>query len=241
MKTTIDHVYEVLKKELEENNEGVIQFTLAQVAIIVKQNNVVGNIIEEWLDSWLTEHDFDHRYNHGQCSPDFWLNLDDMNKGWLEIKSFTGGANFDIANFMSYIQEVQDHPWKLDAKYLCIKYSMNEKTGIVTIDDVWLKNVWEISSPSKKWAVKVQDKKDVIYNLRPASWYSEKPGFKTFSCKEHFLSALDFVIKTYPATASKGLTWKKKVEKAYQDYKHEPLSIPLWQDIANEYGWQEHE
>ena len=51
----------------------------------VKQNNVVGNIIEEWIDSWLTEHDFDHIYNHGQCSPDFWLNPDDMNDKWLDI------------------------------------------------------------------------------------------------------------------------------------------------------------
>lgn len=238
MKTTIDNVYQTLKKELEADNKGVIQFTLAQVAIIVKQNNVVGNIIEEWLDSWLTEHDFDHIYNHGQCSPDFWMDLDDRNNAWLEIKSFTGGANFDIANFMSYIQEIIDKPWKLDAKYLCLKYSMDENTGVVTIDNVWLKKVWEISSPSSSWAVKVQDKKSVIYNLRPASWYSERAGFKTFSCLEHFLSALDYVIKTYPATAAKGLTWKKKVEMAYRDYKHEPISIPLWQDIAEKYNWK---
>ena len=238
MRTTIEHLYQTLKRELDADNKGVIQFTLAQVAIVVKQNNVVGNIIEEWLDSWMTEHEFEHRYNHGQCSPDFWLNLDAMNEDWLEIKSFTGGANFDIANFMSYIQEIIEKPWKLDARYLCLKYTMDEETGIVTIDDVWLKKVWEISSPSTKWAIKVQDKKNVIYNLRPASWYSDKPLFRTFKSKEHFLSALDYVIKTYPPTAAKGLSWKKKLEKAYYEYKHEALTIPLWQDIADEYDWK---
>ena len=115
MKTTAENIYGVLKDELGKDNTGKIQFTLAEVGIIVKQPNVVGNILEEWLDSWISEHDFDHRYNHGQCSPDFWLNLEDMNQDWLEIKSFTGGANFDIANFMSFINEIIEKPWKLDS------------------------------------------------------------------------------------------------------------------------------
>lgn len=238
MRTTVENLFETLKRELDADNRGVIQFTLAQVGIIVKQNNVVGNIIEEWLDSWMSEHDFNHRYNRGQCSPDFWLDLDDMNKDWLEIKSFTGGANFDIANFMSYIQEVIDKPWKLDSTYLCLKYTMDENTGIVTIDNVWLKKVWEISSPSKTWAVKVQDKKNVIYNLRPASWYSDRPVFETFKSKEHFLSALDFLIKTYPPTSAIGMNWRSKVVKAYKEHTGETLLIPLWQDIAEEYGWE---
>ena len=88
MKTTIEHIYEVLKNELAQDNTGSIQFTLAEVSIIVKQNNVVGNIIEEWLDRWLTEHNFDHLYNHGQSSPDFWIDPDNMNDNWLEVKSF---------------------------------------------------------------------------------------------------------------------------------------------------------
>lgn len=238
MENTIDKVYRLLKEELAKNNAGKITFTLAEVCITVKQPNVVGNIIEEWLDSWLTERNFDHRYNHGQCSPDFWMNMEDPNKDWLEVKSFTGGANFDIANFMSYITEIQTKPWKLDSKYLCIKYTMNEQTGVVSIDDVWLKSVWEISCPSKSWAVKVQDKKHVIYNLRPASWYALKPQYKVFASKEHFLSALDYVIKTYPATSAIGMNWRAKVSKAYSDYTGIDLRIPLWQDIAHEYDWE---
>ena len=237
MKTTAENIYGVLKDELGKDNTGKIQFTLAEVGIIVKQPNVVGNILEEWLDSWISEHDFDHRYNHGQCSPDFWLNLEDMNQDWLEIKSFTGGANFDIANFMSFINEIIEKPWKLDSNYLCLKYSMDEETGLITIDDVWLKKVWEISCPSSSWAVKVQDKKHVIYNLRPSNWYG-KGKFKSFVSMEHFLSALDFVIKTYPPTAAIGMNWRTRVEKAYSEYKGVNLSIPFWQDIAGEYDWK---
>ncbi len=237
MRASIEHVFSVLQQELANDNTGRIKFELAHVEITVKQNNVVGNIIEEWLDNWLTQHDFDHIYNHGQCSPDFWMDPSNLNKAWLEIKSFTGGANFDIANFMSFITEVIDKPWKLDSKYLCICYSMNEETGIVTIDNVWLKNVWEISSPSAKWAVKVQDKKHVIYNLRPTSWYSARPAFKAFETLEHFLSALDYVIKTYPQTSQIGMTWRSRVERAYSQYKNAPIHIPLWQDIADHYDW----
>lgn len=239
MKTTIENIYNVLKDELAKDNTGKIQFTLADVSITVKQNNVVGNIIEEWLDSWLSEHDFDHRYNHGQCSPDFWINPANMNEEWLEIKSFTGSANFDISNFMSYIQEVIDKPWKLHSKYLCIKYSMDATTGIVTIDNVWLKNVWEISCPSDSWAVKVQDKKRVIYNLRPATWYAAagRTKYNVFESLTDFLSALDYVIKTYPATSQVGLHWRKKITKSYKEHYGIDLNIPLWQDIAGKYNW----
>lgn len=237
MRTSIEHVYEVLRNEFENDNTGKISFSLADVEITVKQNNVVGNIIEEWLDSWLSQHDFDHIYNHGQTSPDFWFDLTDQNKDWLEIKSFTEGANFDIANFMSFITEIIDKPWKLDSRYLCIKYTMNPLNGIITIDDIWLKKIWEIFSPSKKWAVKVQDKKNVIYNLRPASWYSRRRGFNTFTSLEHFLSALDYVVKTYPPTAQRGMVFRTNVERAYSEYNHRSLSIPLWQDIASTYTW----
>lgn len=238
MKTTIEHIYEVLKNELAQDNTGSIQFTLAEVSIIVKQNNVVGNIIEEWLDRWLTEHNFDHLYNHGQSSPDFWIDPDNMNDNWLEVKSFTGSANFDIANFLSYIQEIIDKPWKLHSKYLCVKYTMNQDTGIISINDVWLKNVWEISSPSKSWAVKLQSKKQVIYNLRPATWYSvnKRNKYKVFESLVDFLSALEYVIKIYPHTAQVGMKWREKVAKSYKDYYGVDLNIPLWQDIAERYN-----
>lgn len=228
-------VFDMLKQQLDTNNKGEITFKLSDFKITVQQNNVVGNILEEWLDKWMTKNNIDHVYNHSQSSPDFWLNVSQSKDDWLEIKSFTGSPNFDIGNFMSYISDAMDKPWKLQSNYLLIEYRMDMETGIITINNVWLKKVWEISCPSAKWAVKVQDKKNIIYNLRPATWYSEKTDFDVFNSLEDFLSALDFVIKTYPGTAKIGLDWKRKVEKAYNDYYKKLLNIPLWQDIVQNY------
>lgn len=240
MKKSAQEVFELLKEQLKENNKGVINFTLSDYTIIVQQNNVVGNILEEWLDKWMTENQIEHTYNHGQSSPDFWLDNDNKNSNWLEIKSFTGSPNFDIANMRSFISEVIEKPWKLNADYLCIRYTMDDKTGKITIDDIWLNKVWKMSCPSAKWAVKLQEKKGVIYNLRPATWYSSKTDYPTFSNIEHFLSALDYVIKTYPPTSAIGMNWKKKVSDSYKKHYNIPLNIPLWQDIHEIYEEESH-
>lgn len=121
-KATSEQVFEKLQKQLKKNCNGAIKFELSDFEIIVKQNNVVGNILEEWLDKWMTESGFSHDYNHAQSSPDFWLDVDNHDTEWLEIKAFTGSPNFDIANMMSYITEVIEKPWKLHSKYLCLKY-----------------------------------------------------------------------------------------------------------------------
>lgn len=234
MRVTSQQVYDQLIADLAQSNSGAITFSLSNVDLVVKQPNVVGNIIEEWLDQWMTSHNFDHVYNHEQASPDFWLDPDNRNHDWLEIKSFQGAANFDVGNYMSYINEVIEKPWKLDADYLCIRYSMNEETGEVRITNVWIKKVWEICCGSERWAVKVQDRRGVINNIRPANWYG-RHKYRTFDSLEHFLSALDYVIKTYPPTAARGLRWRESVSNAYRDYKGEPFSVPLWQDIAAEY------
>ena len=85
-----------------------------------------------------------------------WLNKHNLKPSWLELKSFTDIPNFDIGAFRSYINEIIDHPWKLHAKYLLIKYKMEENGGLVIIEDFWLKNVWEITCTSAAWPLKVQ-------------------------------------------------------------------------------------
>ena len=45
-------------KILEE--EGQIKFHFANVDIIVKQKDVVGNIIQEWLQGWLNKNGIDY-------------------------------------------------------------------------------------------------------------------------------------------------------------------------------------
>lgn len=216
-----------------KNSTGHIIFSLKDISIVVNQNNVVGNILEEWLDKWMTEHNIPHIHNEGQSSPDFWLDPDNLTEDWLEVKSFTGSPNFDIAAYNSFINLVLQKPYKLQSSYLLIKYKMEE--GNVIIEDCWLKKIWEISCPSDKWMVKVQDKKGIIFNIRPSVWYSDRTDYPNFECLEDFLSALEEVIYTYPDTHSKGATWKRDLIRSYYEYYGVELNIPRWMDIKDRY------
>ena len=235
MKLTAEEIYTALKDDFHLNGaEGKLTFNLRDYSIVVEQNNVIGNILEEWLAKWFDSKGFDNIHNTGQNAPDFWLDPDNKETAWLEIKSFTKNPNFDIANFLSYVKEIIEKPYKLHSKYLLIKYkSVN---GIVTIEDMWLKNVWEISCPSKQFPVKVQYKNGVIYNLRPATWYSENTEFPTFKSMEHFLAAIEITLYRNGGTNRYAETWLDKVKKSYHDYYGVSLDIPRWYDIKRQYN-----
>lgn len=108
--------------------------------ITIEQNYVVDNILEEWLAKWLANQGIENVHHKKQSSPDFWLDKEQTNDGWLEVKSFIGSPNFDIGSFRSYINEIIDCPWKLHTKYLLIKYKMEENGGLVVIENFWLNN-----------------------------------------------------------------------------------------------------
>ena len=148
-------------------------------------------------------------------------------------KCFTGSANFDINNFTSYINEIKVKPYKLHSKYLIFKYFM--KDGVVTIENCWLKNVWEISSPSEKYPVKNQNKRGVIYNLRPSTWYSEKGDYPSFTCLEHFLAAMEQTIYKYGPTNSMADGWLDTVLTNYKKFYGKDLVVPRWIDIKSQY------
>lgn len=213
---------------------GRIKFNLRDFDITVEQNNIVGNILEEWLDKWMTANSIVHIHNNKQSSPDFWLNPENMETEWLEVKSFTGSPNFDIGSFRSFINLVIEKPWKLHSKYLLIKYKM--KNGLVEIENIWLKNLWEICSTSSTWPVKVQYKNNVIVNIRPTPWYSQHTEFKPFESLEDFLAAMDETIYLYPDTrVTIALHWKDNLIRSYEKHYGKRLEIPRWSDISIKY------
>jgi len=87
----------------------------------------------------------------------------------------------------------------------------------ITIENVWLKNLgncwWKrhISNKSTR-------KKQVIYNLRPINWYSERSTFKSFDSKENFLKALNETRYQYSKTHHDNSHWLKKVLKNYTEH-----------------------
>ena len=159
MRLTAQQVY---KKLTEEDKictlEGQIKFVFGEVNIIVKQRDVVGNIMQEWLQGWFDKNQIEYAINeNSQMPPDFYLDPDDKTKNLLEVKAFNKNASpgFDIADFRMYQGEIIEKPYMLDVEYLIFGYDMSED-GVVTIKNVWLKKVWEITRRMANWPINLQ-------------------------------------------------------------------------------------
>ena len=64
MKLTVEEVYNKLVNDDKIlTKQGRITFTLGDIDIIVKQRDVVGNIMQEWIEGWLKKNDIDYSLN----------------------------------------------------------------------------------------------------------------------------------------------------------------------------------
>lgn len=239
MRLTAQEIYDKLISEdkiLELT--GQIQFCFGEVSIIVKQKDVVGNIIQEWLQGWFDKNNIEYAPSKNtQMPPDFFLNPGNLKADLLEVKAFNRSANpgFDIADFRMYEEEIIDKPYMLDVDYLIFGYDMDEN-GTVTIKDLWLKKVWEITRRMENWALNLQIKQGVVHKIRPGVWYSTKAtSFAMFSCLEDFISAVEETVYQNPKTHNDASSWKRNFLKNYEDFYGVKLSIPRWDDISDKY------
>ncbi len=118
---------------------GQIRFHLGDVSIIVKHKDVVGNIIQKWLEGGLQAHSIEFDVNpNTQMPPDVFLNKDDHTHNLLEVKAFNreAGPAFDIADFKAFVRELVQKPYHLDTDFLVFGYIMDEETGDVIIRDL---------------------------------------------------------------------------------------------------------
>ena len=72
MKLTAEQVYQKLLEDFKIYEvQGQIKFYLGDVDIIVKARDVVGNIMQEWLEGWLKKNDIEYSANENtQMPPD---------------------------------------------------------------------------------------------------------------------------------------------------------------------------
>ena len=195
MKLNAQDIYDKLINEAQILDiKGQIKFNLGDVSIIVKQKDVVGNIMQEWLKGWFDKVGIEYALSDNtQMPPDFYLNPDDKTNNLLEVKAFNrnGTPGFDIADFRMYVAEIQEKPYMLDVDYLIFGYDMNDD-GIVTIRDVWLKKVWQITRRMENYPINLQIKDGVIRKIRPGVWYSEKiTDYAIFENLGDFVSAIE--------------------------------------------------
>lgn len=220
MKISASELYTRLTKDYNIiGQKGVINFTLKDLTISINSKDSVGNLLQEWLIQWMRTQYISFEENpSSQTFPDIYLDLDNKRKGLLEVKSFdwNRGAGFDLANFDSYCQSLLTDSFRLDSDYLVIGYKMEGSE--ITIANVWLKKIWELSGGSGTFPLKVQEKKSVIYNIRPITWYSTGAKFKPFKSKEEFLSALNETRYQYPKTHHDNSHWLSKVLKNYEEH-----------------------
>ncbi len=235
---------EELYSRLQKKDLSQIKFngfiTIGDTNIdITKWHDVVGNIIQEWLEGWLKKNGISFANNpNPQMPPDVFLNVEDKTKDLLEVKAFNYEATpgFDIADFKAYQREIIQQPYMLNTKYIIFGYAMSDE-GVVTIKKVWLKNVWEICRPSDKWSVNVQYKNGVVHKIRPAKWYSKSKAihYTPFECLEDFLSAIENTVYYNPDTRDQAVGWKERMEKSYSDFYGKKITIPRWMDVKDKY------
>ena len=240
MKLTAEEVFNKLlldDKILEV--KGQIKFYLGNVNIIVKQRDVVGNIMQEWLEGWLQQNQIDYRPNpNSQMPPDFYLNQDDLTVDLLEVKAFNFEASpgFDIADFNAFQSEIIDKPYMLHSKYLIFGYQM-QPDGYVIIKRLWLQSVWEICRRMEKWPLNLQIKDSVVHKIRPCTWYSKGKSikYKPFTSLEDFISAIEHTVYQNPKTREKSGEWLRNFIKSYEKQHRIKLTIPRWSDIEDLY------
>ncbi len=193
--------------------------------------------MQEWLAAWMRSNGIEFATNPNTQMPlDFFLDPDNHEHDLLEVKAFNYEASpgFDIASFSAYYKEILNQPYMLHCKYLIFGYTMSD-AGVVVIKKMWLKTVWELTSPMTDWPIKLQVKDGVVHKIRPAKWYSTKLDFRLFKTIEEFLSAMDETVFKYPDTREDSAHWMDRMIKNYQKYYGVKLKIPRWREISDSF------
>ncbi len=194
---------------------GSVEIKLGNITAKYNGKDAIGDLLQEWLGEWLISKNYYFRTKENtQEFPDFLLSESDTTD-FLELKTFNANASpaFDIANFDSYCTSLLIIPERIEADYLIFSYKMTNSE--LSIDNVWLKKVWEMASPSGKDPVKLQVKRGQIYNIRPSTWYSNRLKFQPFDSKNDFLKAISETHKKYPQCDQYKKNWLKIVKKKY--------------------------
>lgn len=234
-KVNAKQLYDLLIEKNVIGATGKIVFEMANIPVQISTTDTVGQSIQSWLKQWMIHHKiYFTEPESTQVFPDFILDDNNMKNNLLEVKAFNYDASpaFDIANFESYCTSLVTKAYRLDADYLIFGYSMNN--GTITIKDIWLKKIWEISSTSSNHALRVQDKRGTIYNIRPCKWYgtnTRRNAISPFKNKEDFILAIYKTLKNYKNTSINCDTWIKSVVDNYKLHTSNNLVVDLSEEI----------
>lgn len=203
---------------------GNITMNLSKTSVVIKQNDTVGNILQEWLGQYLREQNVYFRPAIGQTFPDFYLGETDE-RDLCEMKTYlaTRRPAFDISNFLGYTKSLAENPYRLDSNYIIFGY-LSDDDGNISIQEMYCKKVWEITGPATEYPLNCQRRNGQIVNIRPISWMSERSKLKAFSNKEQFIAALYKTHLSYTNQIRVSREWLKQIIDGYRDFCGEDMS-----------------
>lgn len=190
-------LFKALKKAGIVGTKGTIKLNLLNTDVDISDKSAVGNLLQEWLGRWMENNDIFFRVNKNtQEFPDFYLSKS-KDLDLLEVKTFdyANSPNFDVANFDAYTRSLRTKAYRLNADYLIMGYSLSK--GVVAINDIWLKKVWEITCPSEQYKLRTQVKQNKIVNIRPYNFKSKSKGFQPFKNRLEFVFAIKATLSKY--------------------------------------------
>ncbi len=151
-------------KSTKNSLTGGTNFKLGDISIQIEGKDGIAGLIEEWFGHWAEQNGFNIRNpkksSSSQEFPDYYIWEESReSEALLEVKTYdaSAGANFDIANFQSYCASIAENPHRLDADYLIFAYIVDN--GILSIHEIYLKKIWEITCASERWPLKTQTKR----------------------------------------------------------------------------------
>lgn len=200
---------------------GSINITIDNFSIKLDNKSVVGDALESWIIDYLNTCLASNKIaltveenTISQTFPDAYLIPTYGEKTYLEIKTFNydSAPNFDIANFESYVESLVKDPKKIDADYLVIGYTL--RNSVLKIEKIWYKKIWELCCKSENWDLRLQIKRDMIYNIRPYNLKGELSNltYKPFGTKQEFLDSIQRVLNQYEKTKNNFTDWLDKIK-----------------------------
>lgn len=242
MRITALGVYDkLLHEDRIKTINGQIRFSLGDVSIVVKKKDVVGNILQEWVEGWLRARGYDYEPNpNTQMPPDIFLSPGNYRENLLEIKAFNREVSpaFDIADFKAFVPELIARPYHIYTDFLIFGYTMNMNTGDVVVRDLWLKKIWEITKTMSNWPITVQYKNGILQKMRPGNWFTKKGSTQMFECVEDYLAAFEETVYQNPETRSQAAQWRNSFRRSYRNHFGTDIDFPKWDDIKSKYGRQ---
>ena len=184
---SLEQLYEKALSEIK-GEKGVVTINIGGIPKTSKSNDIIGNCVQEWIPQWLEDNGLILETNiSSQKFPDFTAHINNI-KYDMEVKCWNhaNAPAFDIANFDSFYREIYNSPNKLYAKYLIFAY-LPIRHGF-KIENIFLKNLWVITSNSKNYPIGLQVKQKRPYAIRPFAFH--KYPDKSFKDVQEFIDAI---------------------------------------------------